>query len=69
MSWAREEGVLLVGGTENSDTETPSAEFVSWDGKRSEVKFNLSVIHRSFLLASPDQTPLYEVQRNASIEK
>ena len=47
MSWAREEGVLLVGGTENSDTEAPSAEFVSWDGKRSEVMFNLSVIHRS----------------------
>ena len=59
MSWAREEGVLLVGGTENSDTEAPSAEFVSWDGKRSEVMFNLSVTHRSvwyLVLVSPGQS-------------
>ena len=50
MSWARPEGVLLVGGTQNSDSEPITAELVSWDGTSSEEKFNLSLIHRSHRL-------------------
>ena len=47
MSWARPEGVLLVGGTQLSDSEPETAELVNWDGTASQEKFNLSVIHRS----------------------
>ena len=55
MSWSRPEGVLLVGGTQQSDSEPETAELVSWDGSASEEKFNLSVIHRSdWSVYSPD---------------
>ena len=56
FSWARPEGVLMVGGTEQSDTEPITAELVSWDGTSTEEKFNLSLIHRSGCMVEDDNT-------------
>ena len=67
VSWSRPEGVLLVGGTQQSDLEPETTELVSWDGSSSEEKFNLSVTQRS-VLSPQTWSDTFRANRNEKIE-